>query len=93
MKYQNTKTKIIIDVSSKIHGDNWIKVGELPNQPPKKNDEKQEDTLDNEPETDNVPKGITKEQIMKELDAFGTEYNPTDKKAILYDLMMEQGKK
>lgn len=92
MKYQNTKTKIIIDVSSKIHGDNWIKVEKLPKKSPKKNDEKQEDTLDNEPETDDVPKGITKEQIMKELDAFGSEYNPTDKKAVLYDLMMK-GKK
>lgn len=93
MKYQNTRTKVIIDVSSKIHGDNWIEVGELPKQPPKKNDEKQDDVLDNEPETDDVPKGVTKEQIMKELDAFGTKYNPADKKATLYDLMMKQGKK
>lgn len=92
MKYQNTKTKIIIDVSSKIHGDNWIKLGELPNQPPKKNDEKQEDTLDNEPETDNVPKGINKAQIMQELDAFGIKYDSNAKKEILYDLMMK-GKK
>lgn len=31
---------------------------------------------------------ITKVQIMQELDAFGIEYNPRDKKQVLYELMM-----
>lgn len=35
--------------------------------------------------------GITKKQIMQELDAFGIKYNPSFKKKELYDLMM-QGK-
>ena len=35
--------------------------------------------------------GITKKQIMQELDAFGIKYNPSSKKQELYDLMM-QGK-
>lgn len=35
--------------------------------------------------------GITKKQIMQELDAFGIKYNPSSKKKELYDLMM-QGK-
>lgn len=35
--------------------------------------------------------GITKKQIMHELDAFGIKYNPSSKKQELYDLMM-QGK-
>lgn len=35
---------------------------------------------------------ITKAQIMQELDAFGVEYNPRDKKQVLYDLMMQHGK-
>lgn len=36
--------------------------------------------------------GITKKQIMQELDAFGIEYNSSSKKAELYELMMSQGK-
>lgn len=36
--------------------------------------------------------GITKKQIMQELDAFGIKYNPSSKKKELYDLMMSQGK-
>ncbi|MGM0163753.1 hypothetical protein [Enterococcus sp. DIV1059_2] len=36
--------------------------------------------------------GITKKQIMQELDAFGIEYNASSKKAELYELMMSQGK-
>ena len=36
--------------------------------------------------------GITKKQIMQELDAFGIEYNAASKKAELYELMMSQGK-
>lgn len=35
--------------------------------------------------------GITKKQIMQELDAFGIKYIPSSKKQELYDLMM-QGK-
>ncbi|MFT0190873.1 hypothetical protein ACI3E5_14695 [Candidatus Enterococcus avicola] len=35
--------------------------------------------------------GITKKQIMQELNAFGIKYNPISKKQELYDLMM-QGK-
>lgn len=35
--------------------------------------------------------GITKKQIMQELDAFDIKYNPSSKKQELYDLMM-QGK-
>lgn len=36
--------------------------------------------------------GITIAQIKQELDAFGVEYNPKDKKQVLYDLMMQHGK-
>ncbi|MFW3538211.1 hypothetical protein [Vagococcus fluvialis] len=35
---------------------------------------------------------ITKAQIIQELEAFGIEHNPRDKKQVLYDLMMQHGK-
>lgn len=89
MKYQNTKTKVIIDVSSKIHGDNWIDLEDISKENTNDELKSKDKNQNNESETDNVPNNITKEQIMKELDAFGTKYNPADKKQVLYDLMMK----
>lgn len=51
-----------------------------------------EESEETEETTDNVPEEITKAQIMQELDAFGVKYNPRDKKQVLYDLMIAQGK-
>lgn len=35
--------------------------------------------------------GVTRNQIMQELDAQGIKYDPKAKKQVLYDLMMSQG--
>ncbi|MDG2980303.1 hypothetical protein [Latilactobacillus curvatus] len=35
--------------------------------------------------------GVTRNQIMQELDAQGIKYDPKAKKQVLYDLMMNQG--
>lgn len=51
-----------------------------------------------EPETPAVSEdmsgfdGVTRNQIMQELDAQGIKYDPKAKKQVLYDLMMSQGK-
>lgn len=89
MKYQNIKTQVIIDVDSKIGGSNWVEVGKPTKIPPKIKSKKPENTPVNDTEADNVPNNITKDQIMKELDAFGIKYNVNDKKQVLYDLMMK----
>lgn len=89
MKYQNIKTQVIIDVDSKISGSNWVKVGKPTKNPPKIKSKKPENTPVNDTKADNVPNNITKDQIMKELDAFGIKYNVNDKKQALYDLMMK----
>lgn len=90
MKYQNIKTKVIVDVSSKITGENWQPVDKVAESVKKP---KPQAIVKKEPETDDSSKGITKEQIMKELDAFGIKYNVNDKKDVLYELMMKQGNK
>lgn len=89
MKYQNIKTQVIIDVDSKISGSNWVEVGKPTKKMPKIKSKKPENTPVNDTEADNVPNNITKDQIMKELDAFGIKYNVNDKKQALYDLMMK----
>lgn len=52
----------------------------------------QEEQADEKEEQVAGLEGITKKQIMQELDAFGIEYNASSKKAELYELMMSQGK-
>ncbi len=77
----------------KIVGKNWIEVTE--NEVVETVDEKTPETLEeNEQETaqeekdDNID-GITKKEIMQELDAMGIKYNPRATKKELYDLMMQ----
>lgn len=108
MRYKNLKTGAVIDSSFVISGDDWVlesekkqmKSSEIQEQVADKNtetkivsnnneDEKQENQ---EEQNAGDSEEITKAQIMQELDAFGVEYNPRDKKQVLYDLMMQHGK-
>lgn len=106
-KYKNKKTGAIIDATSLMGGD-WELYKAQQNNSLKADEEQQENVVFNDEEgeqsntneivekleetTDNVPEEITKPQIMQELDAFGVKYNPRDKKQVLYDLMIAQGK-
>lgn len=103
MQYKNKKTGVIIDTPCIINGGDWVphvektkKVVEVEEVQKKQEDTKpvEQEVVVEEPEetTDNVPEEITKAQIMQELDAFGVKYNPRDKKQVLYDLMIAQGK-
>jgi hypothetical protein len=108
MRYFNTLTKATIDTEFKISGGDWVphvektkKVVEAEDVQKEPEDTKnletdpvEQEVVVEEPEeaTDNVPEEITKAQIMQELDAFGVKYNPRDKKQVLYDLMIAQGK-
>jgi len=86
MKYKNSKTGVIIDVSSNINGGDWESLTGSKKKAKQTIPVKKEPVK--EPETKDLP-GITKAQIMQELDAFGVKYDPTAKKDVLYDLMMK----
>jgi len=97
-KYKHIKTGAIIYSPFKIVGKNWVEVTEnevTENEVVETVDEKAPETVEeNEQETaqeekdDNID-GITKKEIMQELDAMGIKYNPRATKKELYDLMMQ----
>lgn len=78
-KYINKKTGAIVYSSSKISGGDWVLDEEIL----EGKAEKSEETEETEEETD-----LSKNEIMQELDSLGIEYNPKDKKEVLYNLMM-----
>lgn len=95
MKYKNTKTGAIIDSPCKISGGDWIEIKETLEKTAEENrtvEENEEVTVEvteeKEEEIEEID-GITKKEIMQELDAFGIEYNPRAKKQELYNLMLE----
>ena len=98
MRYFNTLTKATIDTEFKISGGDWVLENESKeavvdiqaNDADSKKTE-QEQVVE-ESNVDGNYDGITKDQIMQELDAFGVEYDKRANKQVLYDLMMEQGK-
>ena len=98
MRYFNTLTKATIDTDFKISGGDWVLENESKeavvdiqaNDADSKKTE-QEQVVE-ESNVDGNYDGITKDQIMQELDAFGVEYDKRANKQVLYDLMMEQGK-
>lgn len=98
MRYFNTLTKATIDTDFKISGGDWVLENESKeavvdiqaNDADSKKTE-QEQVVE-ESNVDGNYDGITKDQIMQELDAFGVKYDKRANKQVLYDLMMEQGK-
>lgn len=97
MRYFNTLTKATIDTEFKISGGDWVLEDEL-----KKvvvdivvdtdDDKKKEvEQVSEETTGDETYDGITKAQIMQELDAFDVEYDKKATKRVLYDLMTAQG--
>ena len=97
-KYKHIKTGAIIYSPFKIVGKNWVEVTEnevTENEVVETVDEKTPETLEEneqeiaqEEKDDNID-GITKKEIMQELDAMGIKYNPRATKKELYDLMMQ----
>lgn len=93
MRYFNTSTKATIDTEFKISGGDWVLDGEL-----KKvvvdtvyDKQKEVEQVSEGTTGDETYDGITKAQIMQELDAFGIEYDKKATKRVLYDLMLSQG--
>lgn len=93
MKYINKKTKAIIDSLSIISGGDWISYDQyLKERKYKSSNDKSidQEELEKKEEVKKDNKGITKEEIMQELDSLGVEYDPKMKKDDLYKLMIEE---
>lgn len=99
MRYKNKVTGAVFDSLFNISGGDWFLLDG------KKADEQKPVHVEAEPEVltsiadveetaENTADldGVTKKEIMQELDAMGIKYDPRVKKQQLYDLMMSQGK-
>lgn len=101
MQYKNKKTGIVIDIQSKLSGDDWeiLENNKIIQQDPgpAEQTENSEDTGISTEVPEDTPTGntdiddINRKDIMQELDAMGIQYNSRAKKQELYDLMMSQG--
>ena len=97
-RYVNTKTGAVLDSSFKVSGGDWIEekdsqekaVEEIPASAVIETQTEAPITEPQQSQPADIDK-VTKDQIMQELDGFGVEYNPRDKKEVLYNLMMSQG--
>ena len=94
MQYKNTKTGVTFSSPCVVSGGDWVLVDDEINMAEETKSPNNESTeiLTFKNEASAGLEGITKKQIMQELDAFGIKYNPSSKKKELYDLMMSQGK-
>lgn len=92
MEYKNLRTGVVIDTPDIIAGGNWVLESDYKSS--EEVNEHQEIVVDDKEDLNqsnndqNDSEEITKKEIMQELDAFGIEYNPRDKKQVLYELMM-----
>ena len=97
MRYFNTLTKATIDTEFKISGGDWVLEDELEKVVADivvdtvDDKQKEVERVSEETTGDETYDGITKAQIMQELDAFGIEYDKKATKHVLYDLMLSQG--
>lgn len=79
----------------KIVGKNWVEVTEnevvetVDEKAPETVEENEQETAQDEKEEIEGVQGVTKKEIMQELDAIGIKYNPRATKKELYDLMMQ----
>ena len=85
MLYKNTRTGAVLDSPYKISGGDWVPAEdagkEVKNEEtPKKEEIKEEPVKDD---------GLTKEEIINELEALGIEFDKKAKKEDLYKLLME----
>lgn len=94
-KYKNIKTGAIVYSPFKIVGKNWVEVTEnevvetVDEKAPETVEENEQETAQDEKEEIEGVQGVTKKEIMQELDAIGIKYNPRATKKELYDLMMQ----
>lgn len=96
VRYFHKKTGVAIDTDCNLSGD-WILKNDVTQEEKGDKVEKIQEVEEPKQEPETVSSGtdfdgITRPQIMQELDAFGIEYDKRANKQTLYDLMMSQGK-
>lgn len=92
MDYKNTVTGVVISTPCVISGGDWVPFNkELTKEKIEFVSTETQEPEQPEKKTDSVPDGITKKQIMQELDAFDVKYDKRWGEKRLYDLMMQQG--
>ncbi|WP_427814293.1 hypothetical protein ACQKTA_04190 [Enterococcus sp. 22-H-5-01] len=92
MRYKNIKTGAVLDSSFVVSGEHWEAVS---NQKKKNLDSidvndsvKKEKKKSDIEETNESTSGVSKKEIMQELDAMGIDYDAKAKKDDLYKLMI-----
>lgn len=92
-KYKHKRTGAIVFSSGLIIGNNWVEVTESEAEETAEQKiitkEAKETAQDEKEEEIEGIQGVTKKEIMQELDAMGIKYNPRATKKELYDLMMQ----
>lgn len=100
MEYKNTKTGVTFSSPFAISGGDWVPYNsKLAKEEIKIQQAEEPAAISDDAETNHVeekavgkvPDGVTKEEIMKELDAFGIKYDKRLGEQKLYELMMQQG--
>ena len=89
MKYKNTRTGVVVDSPTLVSGGNWVPYE--PGQETVKVVEEpvKEEMVEEVEEPEDDVDGLTKAQIIQELESLGKEFNPRDKKEVLLNIMME----
>ena len=85
MLYKNTRTGAVLDSPYKISGGDWVPAEDAGKEVKNEETSKKEE-IKEEPVKDN---GLTKEEIINELEALGIEFDKKAKKEDLYKLLME----
>lgn len=102
MRYKNTKTGAIISSSCKVSGGDWVPYDKVnleekqavkvevvqKEEKPVQETPKPKPKTEKKVESDESSDGVTKKQIMQELDAMGIKYDKNDRKDVLYQLMI-----
>lgn len=95
MQYKNKRTGVVITTPCTVSGGDWVSYDTEEQGPlvevAVETNEINETKEQVDPETDEFD-GITKAQIIQELEAFGVDFDKKANKQTLYDLMMSQGK-
>lgn len=91
MKYKNSRTGVVIDTPCFVKGGNWKAFDETVEDaiPTNESEERPVESVQIDDETNESNSGgVTRKEIMQELDAMGIKYDAKAKKDDLYKLMI-----
>ena len=89
MLYKNTRTGAVLDSPYKISGGDWVPAEDAGKEAKNEETPKKEEIKEEPVKDDGLDDGLTKEEIINELEALGIEFDKKAKKEDLYKLLME----